>query len=223
MPRYGAKSYAVGQASCKRLASALQSSCRMRPHRLPINQWPPVGRIFMERLDRTAAVTRQLPLRAHRCAEARQGWGQNPVVGGDRAAAPAEIVDLADPGEIPPDDTKVGRRVRGACDKKCRRGGEQSKAPMLHSCSPVVVQSGLRCRGRIATLTGRPGKLFRKGFTPSIPPRLRDDDQQYKQAVNDRPARRGSTVRRHALSDRHPRAACSRTVRTAVSIAPATV
>lgn len=129
MPRYGAKSYAVGQASCKRLASALQSSYRMRPHRLPINQWPPVGRMFMERLDRTAAVTRQPALRAHGCAEARQGWGQDPVVGGDRAAAPAEIIDLADPGEVPLDDTKVGRAcaelvtknaVAAASDPRCQ-------------------------------------------------------------------------------------------------------
>ena len=66
----------------------------------------------MERLDRAAAATRQLALRAHCRAEARQGWGQDPVVGVDRAAAPAEIVDLADSGEIPPDDTKVGRRLR---------------------------------------------------------------------------------------------------------------
>lgn len=63
----------------------------------------------MERLDRAAAVTRQLALGAHCGAEARQGRGQDPIVGGDRTAAPAEIIDLADPGEVPLDDTKVGR------------------------------------------------------------------------------------------------------------------
>ena len=71
----------------------------------------------MEQLDRAAAVTRQLALGAHCGAEVRQGRGQDPIVGGDRAAAPAEIIDLADPGEVPLDDTKVGRRLRGACDK----------------------------------------------------------------------------------------------------------
>lgn len=106
MPRYGAKSYVVEQASCKRLASVLRTSCRMRPRSLPTNLCRGRGRLFMEQLDRAAAVTRQLALRAHCGAEAWQGRGQDPVIGGDRAAAPAEIVDPADPGEIPLDDTK---------------------------------------------------------------------------------------------------------------------
>lgn len=162
MPRYGAKSYAAGQASCKRFACVLRTSCRTWPCSLPINICRRPGRLFMERLDRAAAVTRQLALGAHCGAEVRQGRGQDPIVGGDRAAALAEIIDLADPGEVPLDDTKVGRRLRGACDKKCRRGGEQSKMPRPHSCSPVVIQSGLRPQGgRIATLTGGQGKLFR--------------------------------------------------------------
>src|ERR1041385_71343 len=131
MPRYGAKSYAARRASCK-----------TRPHKLPDNLGPP-WRMFMERLDRAAGLTRQLALRVHCGAEARQAWGQDPVIGGDGAAAPAEIVNLADPGEVPLDDTIVGRRLRGACDKKCHRGAQQSKMPMLHSCSPVVIQSGL--------------------------------------------------------------------------------
>src|SRR4029078_5557814 len=120
----------------ERLARVFQVLWKTRPCRLPA---PPVGSMFMARLDRAAAVTRQLAFRAHGGAEAGQRWGQDPVVGGDRAAAPAEIVDLADSGEIPLDDTKVGRSPRGACDEKCRRGGEQSKMPMLHSCSPVVI------------------------------------------------------------------------------------
>ena len=62
----------------------------------------------MKRLDRAAAVTRQLALGAHCGAEARQGRGQDSIVGGDRAAAPAEIVGLADPGEVPvPDDVRL--------------------------------------------------------------------------------------------------------------------
>jgi len=153
MPRYGAKSYAVGQASCKRLANVLQDATSQGAG----DRWPPVGWMFMERLDRAAAAARQLALRAHCCSEARQGWGQDPVVGGDRTAAPAEIVDLADPGEIPPDYTKVGRRLRRACDKKCRRCGQQSKVPVLHSCSPRVIQFGFALPRPEASPTGGQG------------------------------------------------------------------
>jgi hypothetical protein len=126
MPRTAQNRMPRGKHLASRLADILQDVISQFADK-PL---PPAG--FMGQLDRAAAVTRELALRAHGCAEAGQWWGQDPVVGGDRAAAPAEIVDLADPGEVPLDDAVVGRRLRGACYEKCRRGGEQSKMPMPH-------------------------------------------------------------------------------------------
>src|SRR4249920_2128018 len=73
----------------KRLASVLRTSCRMRPRSLPTNLCRGRGRLFMEQLDRAAAVTRQLALRAHCGAEAWQGRGQDPVIGGGSGGRPS--------------------------------------------------------------------------------------------------------------------------------------
>jgi hypothetical protein len=78
--------------------------------------------------------------------------------------------------------------------------------PMLHSCSPVVIQSGLRPAA--GSRLQQADRENCSGSSRSMPRSVRTSIQ---------------FTRRHALSDRHPRAACSRTVRTAVSIAPATV